>query len=358
MPRIRSIKPEFWTDEKIGALSLGARLAFIASWNMADDDGILEWSPLSMKARAFPYDSQITEETVQQWLQEIAAQNLIHVYTRGKANYAIILNFRKHQYIQKPKPSKLPLPSIQNSAYRTAIFQRDGWTCVYCGSALPGYNSPSEPTTRHATLDHIVPRSQGGHDLPHNLVTACERCNKARCDIPFEEFVAKVRSQADDASAATGNNTVPLPYMSDTVTGEIPSGKGGGRGKGTGIREREKEAPLVVAPPASNRFPEWLKLLQRLEGWPKDASANEEVQKKTQDRFGHLSLEEEAQKFVWHWQDSRRKLKSARRAWWNWLGRAQKGAITHGVATGSVEAIRAAKERWERRRASVSAASE
>ncbi|MDP2949912.1 MAG: hypothetical protein Q8P22_10290, partial [Chloroflexota bacterium] len=62
-----------------------------------------------------------------------------------------------------------------------------------------------------------------------------------------------------------------------------------------------------------------------MKGGPQDAAATEEVQKKTQEHFGHLNLEEEAQKFVWHWQDSRRKLTSARRAWWNWLGGAKVG---------------------------------
>ena len=32
MPRIRTIKPEFWTDEKIIELSLPARLLFIGLW--------------------------------------------------------------------------------------------------------------------------------------------------------------------------------------------------------------------------------------------------------------------------------------------------------------------------------------
>ena len=45
MPRIRTIKPEFWTDEKVGECSIPARLLFIATWNIADDRGNLERKP-------------------------------------------------------------------------------------------------------------------------------------------------------------------------------------------------------------------------------------------------------------------------------------------------------------------------
>ena len=34
MPRIRTIKPEFWEDDVIGRLSRDDRLLFIATWTM------------------------------------------------------------------------------------------------------------------------------------------------------------------------------------------------------------------------------------------------------------------------------------------------------------------------------------
>lgn len=48
---------------------------------------------------------------------------------------------------------------------RLNIFRRDGFRCVYCGSL------------HDLTLDHVIPRSQGGRDTWENLVTACNRCN-------------------------------------------------------------------------------------------------------------------------------------------------------------------------------------
>lgn len=51
---------------------------------------------------------------------------------------------------------------------RRLIHLLDGWACVYCGDSVD---------RRSATLDHVVPRSEGGGNEPQNLVTCCEPCN-------------------------------------------------------------------------------------------------------------------------------------------------------------------------------------
>lgn len=51
---------------------------------------------------------------------------------------------------------------------RFRVFQRDGYTCQYCGRSAPDVEL-------HA--DHIVPRSKGGPDTLENLRTACRDCN-------------------------------------------------------------------------------------------------------------------------------------------------------------------------------------
>lgn len=48
---------------------------------------------------------------------------------------------------------------------RRAVFARDGYECQYCGAAS------------HLTMDHVIPRSRGGHSSWDNLVTACAPCN-------------------------------------------------------------------------------------------------------------------------------------------------------------------------------------
>ena len=54
---------------------------------------------------------------------------------------------------------------------RTNILARDGFECQYCGKSL---------NSREATLDHVVPRSQGGGTNWTNLVTACAGCNRKK----------------------------------------------------------------------------------------------------------------------------------------------------------------------------------
>ncbi|MAG10550.1 MAG: HNH endonuclease [Actinobacteria bacterium] len=57
---------------------------------------------------------------------------------------------------------------------RRAVFARDDYQCQYCGA--------------HAdSIDHIVPRSRGGHHSWENLVAACKPCNLSKRDRTPEE---------------------------------------------------------------------------------------------------------------------------------------------------------------------------
>jgi CRISPR/Cas system Type II protein with McrA/HNH and RuvC-like nuclease domain len=65
---------------------------------------------------------------------------------------------------------------------RLAIYLRDQFVCVYCGTDLRDA-PPSE-----VTLDHLKPRSKGGDNSNRNLITACRSCNSARQDKPWREY--------------------------------------------------------------------------------------------------------------------------------------------------------------------------
>jgi 5-methylcytosine-specific restriction endonuclease McrA len=51
---------------------------------------------------------------------------------------------------------------------RRNVFARDGNLCQYCGQGFP---------TSELSLDHVVPRSQGGLTTWENIVCACVACN-------------------------------------------------------------------------------------------------------------------------------------------------------------------------------------
>lgn len=117
MARIRTVKPEFWTDEKIVELSFEARLFFIGLWNYADDYGILEWSPKRIKMQLFPADNI----NIIELLHELHVAGLIIVYTESqlippnlseyeRALYFKVCGWDKHQKVDKRAPLKRPLP--------------------------------------------------------------------------------------------------------------------------------------------------------------------------------------------------------------------------------------------------------
>ena len=58
----------------------------------------------------------------------------------------------------------LPRPQVRLT--RKEVFQRDRYTCQYCGAQ-----------GRDLTLDHVIPRHRGGKHTWENLVTACKACN-------------------------------------------------------------------------------------------------------------------------------------------------------------------------------------
>lgn len=61
---------------------------------------------------------------------------------------------------------------------RSVVFERDGWTCHLCGGAIDPALSG-----RHrwgATLDHLVPLSEGGRHEYANVKAAHLRCNSSR----------------------------------------------------------------------------------------------------------------------------------------------------------------------------------
>jgi len=106
MARIRTIKPEIWTDEKFVALSPLARLLFIGLLNFVDDEGRAAYSPARFKMQILPADPA----DVSALLGEIRREGMIQVYPIDGKEYLQVCNFSKHQKVDKRVPSKLPAP--------------------------------------------------------------------------------------------------------------------------------------------------------------------------------------------------------------------------------------------------------
>jgi hypothetical protein len=113
MARIRTIKPEFWCDEKLSECSLSARLTFIGLWTFADDEGRIEHQPARLRMQIYPCGS-VSLTKIREYLGELSERSLIRVYSVGSKEYLDIPNFCKHQKINRPTPSKLP-PFSENT---------------------------------------------------------------------------------------------------------------------------------------------------------------------------------------------------------------------------------------------------
>ena len=66
---------------------------------------------------------------------------------------------------------------------RRVLFNRDNWTCQYCGEKL-NWSS--------ITVDHVQPKSFGGKTSWANCVAACSRCNKKKANLSPEDAGLKL----------------------------------------------------------------------------------------------------------------------------------------------------------------------
>lgn len=71
------------------------------------------------------------------------------------------------------KSGEVPVEAVESrrpirTAIRMAVFSRDNFQCVQCGSGV------------RLSIDHVHPRSLGGSDDINNLQTLCMPCNAAK----------------------------------------------------------------------------------------------------------------------------------------------------------------------------------
>ena len=83
-------------------------------------------------------------------------------------------------------------------AKRHALYESDGYRCVYCGRLLDDEHIECE---RERTLDHLIPRSLGGSHGAHNLVTCCGHCNSSRQELSLRDWYRVLRRLGQSTAA-------------------------------------------------------------------------------------------------------------------------------------------------------------
>lgn len=112
MPRIRTIVPEFWEDERFSNVSLPACLLYIGMKNFADDSGVILANETIIKSKVFPAREDIRKQQVSGWLQELIENSILVPFTFENKSY-YVMDFSSER-IDKPQKSKIPAEVIEN----------------------------------------------------------------------------------------------------------------------------------------------------------------------------------------------------------------------------------------------------
>ncbi len=111
MARIRSIKPEFPLDQRLGSISRDARLLYILLWPICDDLGLFRASPALLSSMLFPYDEDATAGTLETWLTDLIQARQVVLYQAEGEDFGVIPTLRKHQRPKSPhREPQHPVP--------------------------------------------------------------------------------------------------------------------------------------------------------------------------------------------------------------------------------------------------------
>ena len=89
-------------------------------------------------------------------------------------------------------------PHRQRKLTRFEVFNRDQFTCQYCGTQ-----------SRQLTIDHVMPRYRGGPHTWENVVSACVSCNRHKAGrTPQEAHMKLIRLP----SVPRGSPFFSIPY--------------------------------------------------------------------------------------------------------------------------------------------------
>ncbi len=246
MARIRSIKPEFWTDATIVQLPFEARLLFIGLWNFCDDDGYISDEPDQIRLQILPNDNIDCDLLI----DLLVASELIDriVLSDGKQILKIV-NFSKHQRISHRTSTKFQLTGAEKKripdGLRRQLAIKYGCqpgntleaSCYYCGTpglikwwALSNGKPSGWVSFSGLEIAHFAPENSGGETDEKNLVLSCRYCNRSKGTNEGIEFIQKKISTPPENSGA-------LRPEGRGREGKGKEGKGE-EGKGEGARAR------------------------------------------------------------------------------------------------------------------------
>lgn len=104
MGRIRTVKPEFFASESMGALSLQAERSFIGLWTQCDDWGRTRDNAKVLNGALWPMRVEHTWQCMEDDLLELVEAGKVCRYEVDGRRYLHIPTWRRHQVTKSSKP--------------------------------------------------------------------------------------------------------------------------------------------------------------------------------------------------------------------------------------------------------------
>jgi hypothetical protein len=110
-PGPRAIYPDVCTSPSLAAVDTGAQLLFERLLVLADDQGRVQAQPDWLKANAMPFVVEASPRRIRGWLEQLARQEVLILYTVNRVDLAQFVTWWKRQAgLRRAYPSRWPPP--------------------------------------------------------------------------------------------------------------------------------------------------------------------------------------------------------------------------------------------------------
>lgn len=239
MPRIRSVKPDFFMDEDTAVLHPDAQLLLIGLWTLADCDGRLEDRTRRIKAQVFPY----RDVDLDARLGDLEDARAIVRYEVGGNPCIQVVHFSRDQrphpketsFGLPPPPDPLPTTASREVSRQGVDASRRGLVVGGCGSGSgngSGSGSSCPPVVGPPVADDDLPDATDDAELLESPPRP-----ELRLTPPDAPKAARTRKQADPEPEPKGDpRHAPLMAALGAAYAEVlpgqkwdTAGKMGGR---------------------------------------------------------------------------------------------------------------------------------
>lgn len=148
-----------------------AVLLWSASWHQIpaasipdNDQWIAKAAGYAQRGKISPDWEKVRAGALRGWIR-CADGRMYHPVVAEKA----LIAWGKKQATGRKINRRLEIESAEWAAVRSAVFERDRYTCTYC-----------KAVGVRLEADHVVPVSRGGATAMDNLATACLPCNRSK----------------------------------------------------------------------------------------------------------------------------------------------------------------------------------